>query len=289
MIYRSYAKINLYLDVLERRADGFHDLETIFQSVSLHDELHFESADEGIELVCSNPALDCGNSNLVMRAARAILAHCPEPRGVRIRLEKNVPMAAGLAGGSGNAAATLIALNELWDAGLDLDTLAQIGLDLGSDVPFCLVGGTVAATGRGEELLPIAPLPETWFVLLHPPFPMPTGSVFEHPALHKCGARGDRQYSEAFEGALRGWGRNPLSDLCYNAMESAAFAMRPELGPLKSRLAEAGCTAALMSGSGPTLFGICGSEEQAVQIAEQFPDVDRTIVCDVPVGVERID
>lgn len=289
MIFRSYAKVNYYLDVLDKRPDGFHDIETVFQSISLHDELRFEAADKGIELTCSNPTLDCGADNLIVRAAESIREHAKKPGGVKIHLEKNIPIAAGMAGGSGNAAATLIALNELWDARLEIDDLARIGLALGSDVPFCLVGGTVAASGQGEELMPLASLEETWFLLLHPPFPLATASIFQHEALQKSGPRGDQHYTTAFEDVLRGWGRNPLSDLCYNAMESAAFVVKPELAALKQRLGEAGCLVSMMSGTGPTVFGICSSEDHAAQVAELFPDIDRTIVCDVPIGVERID
>ncbi len=288
VVYHSYAKLNLYLDVLDRRPDGFHNIETLFQSVSLCDTLRFEPLDDCVEITASDPELDCGAENLITRAALALRVLADKPSGVRIHVDKEIPIAAGLAGGSGNAAATLVALNELWGLGLPHVELARIGLDLGSDVPFCLVGGTVAAAGRGEELMPVRPIGETWFVLLHPPLLISTASIFRHPVLTRGGPRGSDQYTPALEDVIRALGRNPFSDICFNAMESAAFADHPELAALKQRLGEAGCVAAMMSGSGPTMYGICTSREQAEQVTGQFADVDRTIVRGVNCGVERV-
>lgn len=155
--YRSYAKINLYLDVLGRRRDDYHNIETIFQSVDLADELFFSDQPSRITLVCSVPELGTVESNLVYRAATLLKERTGCPLGARIQLEKRIPIAAGLAGGSSNAAATLVALNTLWNLRLTANAIRTLALELGSDVPYCTVGGTMAAMRRGEDLRPLPP------------------------------------------------------------------------------------------------------------------------------------
>ena len=181
--YRSYAKLNLYLDVLERRPDGYHDIETILQTVSLADTLEVSTAVEDITLICSDSAAGPAKENLAYRAAMLLRDRCGIRRGAHMVLDKRIPVAAGLAGGSGNAAAALAALNELWELRLSQTELAALGLELGSDVPYCLIGGTVAARGRGEILRPLEPLAPAWFLLLHPELRIGAGEVYSHPRL----------------------------------------------------------------------------------------------------------
>ncbi len=181
--YHSYAKINLYLDVLNRRSDGFTNIETIFQTVSLCDELRFQPADAGIHFSCNMPSLADPSSNLVCRAANLLQEQTGCVKGIAIHLEKRIPIAAGLAGGSGNAAATLIALNALWGLNLEEAQQEKIAAQLGSDVPYCLHGGTVAATGRGERMEILDPVEIQWIVLVHPPLAITAGHAYGHPRL----------------------------------------------------------------------------------------------------------
>ncbi len=265
---RSHAKINLYLDVLDRRPDGFHNIETVFQTVSLADELTLAEAPSGVTLTCSRPDLDCGPANLVCRAAALLLARTGCARGARIHLEKNIPVAAGLAGGSGNAAAALDALNTLWKLELTPAQLQALGLELGSDVPYCLVGGTQGATGRGEQLFPLPPVPETWCVLVHPPIQVSTAAVYNSPRLLRNTEQPSAGRTRTFQRALDALRAGDWAQAVFNRMESPVFELHPGLETLKCRLRETGCVAAAMSGSGPTVFGICTSRERAERAAE---------------------
>lgn len=284
--YRAYAKINLYLDVLARRGDGYHNIETIFQSVSLADALSFTRQESGISLKCSNPELDDGSSNLAYRAAALLQERSGVSYGARIYLEKKIPIAAGLAGGSANAAATLAGLNYLWNAGLTKGRLRELALELGSDVPYCLTGGTRAATGRGEELHYAAPLPLTWFVLLHPPIAVSTSRVYNSPRLEKNPEQPEGGKTPSFRRAIEALERGDLAEAVFNRMEAPVFADYPHLAEAKQRLIEAGCPAAAMSGSGPTLFGVCNSRDHAMQVAGRISDYRSTIVYSVSQGLE---
>lgn len=284
LAYRSHAKINLYLDIFDRRSDGFHNIETIFQTVSLCDTLTVSESD-ALSLDCDDPEAGLGDDNLVHRAARLLQEETGCTRGALLALHKEIPVAAGLAGGSGDAAATLIALNEWWGLRLNREKLIDLGFELGSDVPYCLVGGTMAGRGRGELLSALAPLPETWFVLLHPNIRVSTAEVYNHPRLKKNEPPAG-EWSTAFERAASALSAGVAGAL-YNGMEPVVFEMHPELGELKARLTQAGCAGALMSGSGPTLYGACAAEREAERIARKFPDVRHSVARSVGQGVVR--
>lgn len=286
--FLSYAKINLYLQVLGRRDDGYHNIETIFQTVDLSDELRFSLKPKDITLECTSPALGGQEENLAWKAAALLKERCGCDQGVHIELHKRIPLAAGLAGGSGNAAATLAALNHLWDLGLSGLALSELALELGSDVPYCLVGGTIAATGRGENLTPIDPLPETAFILVHPPIQVSAGRVYSHPLLPKSGEEPIGGMTPSLKLAIGMLQKGAIADIPHNAMEAVVFAEHPELAVLKQKLLDAGCSAALMSGSGSTLFGICKDRDHAQEIASGFTGVDTSVVASVPHGVQRL-
>jgi 4-diphosphocytidyl-2-C-methyl-D-erythritol kinase len=275
----------LYLDVVRRRRDGYHDIETLFQSVGLADELEFTPQPQGVSLTCSDPALDTGPGNLVTHAAFLLQQHTGCARGASITLTKRIPIAAGLAGGSGDAAATLVGLNALWDLGLPPARLQRLGLMLGSDVPYCLVGGTVAATGRGERLTPLDPLPETWLVLVHPPLALSTKAVYASPDLELSPEQPFAGRTPAFRRAIQSLHRGDFPAAVFNRMETAAFRMYPELSTMLTRLRQAGCTAAAMSGSGPTLFGVCKSKKQAERVAAIFTATRASVVSTVSTGL----
>ncbi|MCC6699324.1 MAG: 4-(cytidine 5'-diphospho)-2-C-methyl-D-erythritol kinase [Candidatus Hydrogenedentes bacterium] len=278
MHVRSHAKINLYLDVLRKRRDGYHHIETIFQTVSLADKLDFEPRASGLSMECTNPGLQAGDDNLVMRAARALQAATGCALGAHIYLDKRIPLAAGLAGGSGNAAATLWALNQLWETRLPAARLHRIAATLGADVPYCLVGGTVAATGRGEIMSALPALPKTWIILLHPELAVSTKAVYTSPHLEKSSERPFAGRTPSFRKAIRAIREGDFAAGIFNRMETAVFRMHPELAELKAALLHAGCKAAAMSGSGPTVFGVCDSEAQARQVAGALPGIRTTTV-----------
>lgn len=286
--YRSFAKINLYLDVLDRRQDGYHNIETVFQSVSLADEIHFTEEKKRLSLVCNIPDLHSGPSNLIWQAADLLRQHTGCKSGARIRLEKHIPIAAGLAGGSGNAAAALVALNDLWDLRLSMEELSELAGRLGSDVPFCLIGGTIAATGRGEILEQLPPLPETWFVLQHPPIAVSASRIYNSPYLEHSSETTVSGKTPSFKKAIQHLAEHDLSKLIFNRMESAVFASHPNLEKAKEALLAQKCTAAAMSGSGPTIFGVCSSKRKAVAVAHASKQYPSSVVCSTPSGLERI-
>ncbi|HEX7152443.1 MAG TPA: 4-(cytidine 5'-diphospho)-2-C-methyl-D-erythritol kinase [Thermoanaerobaculia bacterium] len=245
MQVRAYAKINWSLRITGKRGDGFHDLETIFQEISLHDELTFTPA-ERLSLTCDEPTIPVDERNLVMRAAQ-LLGAPP----VAIDLRKRIPAGGGLGGGSSDAAATLVALNEMFDLGRD--DLPALALQLGSDVPFFLVGGRAYATGRGEVLTPLPPEPAVPLLLLLPEERVMTGEAFASLRSFSAPAGADARY--------------------VNDFEEPVFAKLPRLRELKQRLIDAGATFAAMSGSGSTLFGTFRDAESRDRAMAQFGDV----------------
>ena len=287
MHVRSHAKINLYLYVLRQRRDGYHHIETIFQTVSLADKLDVEPRASGLSMQCTNPNLEAGDDNLVMRAARALQAATGCALGAHIYLDKRIPLAAGLAGGSGNAAGTLWALNQLWETGLSPPRLHRIAATLGADVPYCLVGGTIAATGRGELMHPLTPLPKTWFVLLHPELAVSTKAVYTSPHLEKSREKPFAGRTASFRKAIRAIHEGDFAAGIFNRMETAVFRIHPELAEWKDALLRAGCQAAAMSGSGPSVFGVCDSEQQAKHIAASLPGIRSTVVFTTPFALEH--
>ena len=286
--YRSYAKLNLFLEVVSRRSDGYHELETVFQTVGLYDELSFEPEPHDLILEGDSVKMPPGRENIVLQAAKLLSDRYGVNRGARMTLDKRIPVAAGLAGGSGNAAATLIALNELWELGLGDAALHALALELGSDVPYCLVGGTVAATGRGEQLETLPALAPTWFVLVHPRLHMSTAAVFSHLKLKAPATRSGTDPGDAFAACLRALRAGEALSEIYNRLEEVVFVEHPELEAVKQGILDAGCSVAGMSGSGPTLFGICASQADADAVARGFTERSTSVVQNVGAGVERV-
>lgn len=285
LFLRSHAKINFYLDVLNKRADGFNDIETIFQTVSLCDRLTLRDAESGLNLSCDDPGLAQEADNLVLKAGRALLAHAGRDFGAEMRLEKRIPVAAGLAGGSGDAAAALVGLNALWRLGLDDETLSRIALTLGSDVPYCLRGGTALATGRGELLEALPEVPKTWLVLVHPPVGVSAGWVYTHPRLERSKEAPTAGRTPRFARALEALARGDFAAAVFNRMEPVVFEAHPSLAALKRHLLDLGASAAAMSGSGSTIFGVFASETAARAAAEAIADVRVTVAHTVATGV----
>lgn len=247
-----HGKINWMLRVLGRRNDGYHELETLFQSVSLHDLLTIREA-SSFSFHCSNPSIPAGNDNLVVRAARAVTDDGTVPP-VAIELDKRIPAGGGLGGGSADAALALMGINELLRLGRSRDELEGLALSLGSDVPFFLVGGTAWATGRGEKLVPMESPKTIPLLFVFPEFSIPTNEAF---------AWLDRTSTDRFEppmglqrcrAAVKG-GMFSHAEHLINDFEEPVFARHPELGAIKKRLVESGASWSAMTGSGSTMVG----------------------------------
>ena len=265
---RAHAKINLTLDVLHKRADGFHQVEMVMQAIELADILNLEEKVDGDISITSNMAhLPCDHRNLAYQAAMLMKNTYQVPKGVHIILEKNIPMSAGLAGGSTDAAGVLVGLNRLWKLGLSLDELEILGSRLGSDVPFCLRGGTQLATGRGEILEPLPSLPHCYVVLAKPRMGVSTAWVYgkyrENRVLKHPDTAGVR--SALDQGDLSG-----VMSRLSNVLESVTMPEYPQIGKLKDCMLQYGAEASLMSGSGPTVFGLTQDQGKAEYIAEKL-------------------
>ena len=262
---RANAKINLTLDVLYKRADGFHQVEMIMQAIELADILKFEKKSSGTVSIASNVAhLPCDHRNLAYQAAMLIKDTCQIKNGVHIYIEKNIPMSAGLAGGSADAAGVLLGLNRLWKLRLSLKELEDLGARLGSDVPFCLRGGTALATGRGEILESLTSLPPCYVVLAKPRISVSTAWVYgryrDNGLLLHPDTEGTKLALD--QGDLPG-----VANRLGNVLESVTMSEYPLIKKLKESMIEYGAIASLMSGSGPTVFGLVLDKDKAEYIA----------------------
>ena len=272
------AKINLSLDVLERLPNGYHRLAMIMQTIGLTDSIHLDKRASGISLACVSARAEEASlvpvdaKNIAWKAAAAFLERVPGA-GVHIRLEKRIPAAAGLAGGSTDAAAVLSGLNELHGSPLSPDELAQIGVRLGADVPYCLMGGTCLSEGIGEILTKLPSFSDVWLVLIKPIFPVSTPWVFSHLRLDDLGERPDT--SRLVEAVSR----RDLATLAQgmrNVLESVTVPEYPEIARIREKLLACGAQGSRMSGSGPSVFGLFAEEQGAQGALEemktQWPD-----------------
>lgn len=269
------AKINLTLDVLGKRSDGYHEVAMVMQSVALADRILLREQAGGVSVAASIADLPCGRTNLAYRAALLLMETFSVKRGVHIFLEKRIPVAAGLAGGSTDAAAVLQGLNRLWQLGLSLDELCRLGAALGSDVPFCLAGGTALASGRGEIITALPDLPECPVVLAKLPLAVSTASVYRR----FCGEAVTRRPDTlGVVDAVRRGDWDTIAGKLANVLESVTIADHPEIQEIKEIMLQAGAISSLMSGSGPTVFGIAQSDVQADYIADKLKSSTRAEV-----------
>jgi 4-diphosphocytidyl-2-C-methyl-D-erythritol kinase len=273
MLTQSPCKVNLLLNILGRRADGFHELETIFQPVNLCDELTFERTGTEIRLSCSEKSLPTDSGNLIVRAAQKFFAAAGISEGVKIHLEKIIPMAAGLGGGSGNAAVTLLALNEIFGNPLASEKLFEIAAALGSDAPFFLQDKPALAMGRGENLQPLEnfrALANKAFLLIHPGFGISTPWAYQNLARFPNDLNGQKGRAQKLAERLQVDDLKTAGADFYNSLEAPAFEKFPILKLFKEFLLANGASAALMSGSGSTTFAICENMAAAASLAERF-------------------
>lgn len=302
IMVRVPAKINLFLAMRGRRSDGYHELATVLQSVSIYDQLRMTIAGppgQGFHPAArrrmrirlshdAGPEVPTGDDNLAIRAARALghvtgvldLAIVDEEEARRasqpgtvpvtlMRLEKRIPVAGGMAGGSADAAAALVGLNELWDCQLSRQSLEVIGSTLGTDVPFCVTGGSALATGRGTTFAPVLSKGTFHWVICQAREPLSTAAVYR--AWDRERTPSDAEPDPVLA-ALRTPDPQALGAALRNDLEPAAFALRPELAQAKARLIDAGALGAVLSGSGPTLLALCESEETAQALARAVVD-----------------
>lgn len=272
LVFPSFAKINLTLEVLGRRPDGYHELRTILQTISLCDELRFSLIDDGIEIICDRPDVPTDESNLTHRAARLLAEFAGLRPRVRIELIKRIPAAAGLGGGSSNAAVTLLALRRLWNVRPEARELFRLGAQLGADVPGFFFGGTTIGVGRGDEVYPLPDIPTTRLLLVNPGTALPTAEVYRalSPELTKPVPAATMPFSlGAAEAFLCAADEQRLSwqTILRNDLEGSVFARHPLLSEIRERLTQAGAVAALMSGSGSTVYGIFESDA-AIETAQ---------------------
>lgn len=265
-IQRAYAKINIGLDVLRRRADGYHEVKMIMQTVDIYDELVLERRKEpGIELRMDNSELPSGGDNLICRAADLLFREKEITGGVNISLTKRIPIAAGMAGGSADAAAALRGVNELFDLGYSLKELQALGVGLGADIPYCLAGGTMLSEGIGEILTPLPAPPAAHLVIAKPDINVSTAFVYGNLHADRLAWHPD---IDGMIAALQKGDLDGITGRLGNVLETVTVKAHPVIEQIKELLRKQGAENALMSGSGPTVFGIFKEKETAARAAE---------------------
>ena len=266
---RAHAKINLYLDVIGKREDGYHNLETIFHSIGLHDDVIIrKQGTKDITVHCEHPAVPSDARNLAYRAAQCLSDAAGGIGGIAIDIHKRIPVAAGLAGGSANAAAVLHGVNELFGLGFTQETLMRFGAQLGADVPFCLHGGAALGLGIGDQLTRLPALPNLPLLLLNPGIEISTAAIFKKLNFPLTKHEKDVIIITTYikKGDVLGIGKN-----LYNLLEVPVFSEHPEIAALKTELStQPLCRGALMSGSGATLFAIMHDSKAARQSESHF-------------------
>ncbi|WP_166245734.1 4-(cytidine 5'-diphospho)-2-C-methyl-D-erythritol kinase [Paenibacillus turpanensis] len=258
------AKINLSLDVLRKRSDGYHEVEMVMTMVDLADRLSMEELPRDTIIISSQVGyIPLDEKNLAFQAAKLIKERYEVKKGVYIHLDKHIPVAAGLAGGSSDAAATLRGLNKLWKLNIPLEELQALGAELGSDVPFCVKGGTAVARGRGTELEPIGAPPQCWVILAKPPINVSTADVYG-----KLRANEIKNHPPTSQ-LLQAIREHDFAMLCRsmgNVLEDVTLELYPEVRQLKDAFIRLGADGVLMSGSGPTVFGLVLKESKVTRI-----------------------
>lgn len=263
IIEKAPAKINLGLDVLGKRADGYHELEMVMSSVDLADRLIMEELEEDKIIIETNKAfLPIDKRNNVYQAASIVKKRYCINKGILIRITKNIPVAAGLGGGSTDCAAALRGMDRLWQLGLTMPELIDIGMEVGTDVPYCIYGTTAFISGKGEKVTPLRPMPQCWVVLVKPRLSVSTGKIFQevdldqlhHPDIQELS---DAILAEDYQRMIAAMG---------NSLESITIPKHPVVQQIKERMMKYGADVALMTGSGPTVFALCQKYSRAQRV-----------------------
>ena len=257
---KAYAKINLGLDVVKRLPNGYHQVKMIMQNIGIYDELTFEKAEHDITIRTDSEELPTDKNNLIYKAANYMFCKYAVTSGLRVRLIKNIPIAAGLAGGSPDAAATIKSINVLFGLGLSIEEMMADGAAVGADVPYCILGGTALAEGIGEKLTPLPPIPACRILIAKPDAGVSTKYVYEHLDLTVLNRHPD---IDGMTAAIRGGDLAGITGRMENVLETVTIPAHPVIADIKEQMLRLGAENSLMSGSGPTVFGVFRNPESA--------------------------
>lgn len=268
VVIKAMAKVNLGLDVLRRLENGYHEVKMVMQTVNLYDELTVKKEEkDGISITSNTGELPLNEDNLIYKAAKLIFESAGSSYGVSIHLDKNIPIAAGMAGGSTDAAATLLALNQLFDFEMSKEQLAEIGVKIGADVPYCIYGGTCLSEGIGEVLTKLPDTPDCYLVIAKPGIGVSTKYVYENLHIETVTEHPDMDDMVA---AIKNGDLQGVVNTMGNVLETVTIKRYPEIAKMKQCLLDNGAQNALMSGSGPTVFGIFIEKETAQKALEEL-------------------
>ena len=270
MRLKALAKINLGLDVLGKREDGYHELRMIMQTINMYDQLEMEICQEpGIRITTNLPFVPTNENNLVYKAAKLLMDEFHVEQGLTVNLQKFIPVAAGMAGGSSDAAAAMIGVNRLFQLGLSVKELMERGVRIGADVPYCLLRGTALAEGIGEKLRPLPPCPDCYVLIGKPGISVSTKFVYEN--LHANELKEHPPIDPMLE-ALQWHNLNKLADLMGNVLETVTIPRYPVIQEIKEHMKDHGALNAMMSGSGPTVFGLFDDRKMAEYACEALKE-----------------
>lgn len=268
MLLQAFAKINLGLDVLGKREDGYHEVRMIMQTIRMYDQLDMrKSVEPGIHLTTNKKYIPVDENNLVWRAAKLMMDTCGIMEGVSIHLHKVIPVAAGMAGGSSDAAATLVGMNRLFHCGLSKEKLMELGVQIGADVPYCVLRGTALAEGIGEKLTVLPPMPDCWILIGKPGISVSTKYVYTTLDLNTDTVHPD---IDGMKKALEDGNLYGITERMGNVLQDVTIPAYPEVERIKEQMKALGAVNAMMSGSGPTVFGIFDNEEKAQEACQKL-------------------
>ena len=268
MRLQAFAKINLGLDVLGKREDGYHEVRMIMQTIRMYDQLDMrKSVEPGIHLTTNKKYIPVDENNLVWRATKLMMDTCGIIEGVSIHLHKVIPVAAGMAGGSSDAAATLVGMNRLFHCGLSKEKLMELGVQIGADVPYCVLRGTALAEGIGEKLTVLPPMPDCWILIGKPGISVSTKYVYTTLDLNTDTVHPD---IDGIKKALEDGNLYGITERMGNVLQDVTIPAYPEVERIKEQMKTLGAVNAMMSGSGPTVFGIFDNEEKAQEACQKL-------------------
>lgn len=268
MRLQAFAKINLGLDVLGKREDGYHEVRMIMQTIRMYDQLDMrKSVEPGIHLTTNKKYIPVDENNLVWRAAKLMMDTCGIIEGVSIHLHKVIPVAAGMAGGSSDAAATLVGMNRLFHCGLSKEKLMELGVQIGADVPYCVLRGTALAEGIGEKLTVLPPMPDCWILIGKPGISVSTKYVYTTLDLNTDTVHPD---IDGMKKALEDGNLYGITERMGNVLQDVTIPAYPEVERIKEQMKTLRAVNAMMSGSGPTVFGIFDNEEKAQKACQKL-------------------
>lgn len=268
MRLQAFAKINLGLDVLGKREDGYHEVRMIMQTIRMYDQLDMrKSVEPGIHLTTNKKYIPVDENNLVWRAAKLMMDTCGIIEGVSIHLHKVIPVAAGMAGGSSDAAAMLVGMNRLFHCGLSKEKLMELGVQIGADVPYCVLRGTALAEGIGEKLTVLPPMPDCWILIGKPGISVSTKYVYTTLDLNTDTVHPD---IDGMKKALEDGNLYGITERMGNVLQDVTIPAYPEVERIKEQMKTLGAVNAMMSGSGPTVFGIFDNEEKAQEACQKL-------------------